>query len=58
MGNTRISMTEFRRKASEIVHQVHYTGEPVILTMKGRPMVRLVSVRDLEDDEDSTSDEA
>jgi prevent-host-death family protein len=57
MGNTRISMTEFRRKASEVVHQVHYTGEPVILTMKGRPMVRLVSVRD-EDDEGSTSDEA
>ena len=57
MGSTRISMTEFRRKASEVVHQVHYTGEPVILTMKGRPMVRLVSVRD-EDDEDSTGDEA
>ena len=42
---TTLSMTEFRRKASDIVARVYWTGEEVVLTSKGKPMVKLVSVR-------------
>lgn len=46
----QVSMTEFRRNASEIVSRVFWTGAPVVLTSKGKPMVRLESMREESDE--------
>ena len=41
----RISMLEFRRDARKVLSAVR-KGQPVLLTYRGRPVARLVPVRD------------
>ncbi|WP_433338599.1 type II toxin-antitoxin system Phd/YefM family antitoxin [Spirillospora sp. CA-294931] len=41
-------MTEARAQLADLVNRVAYTGEPIRLTRRGRPMVALISAEDLE----------
>jgi prevent-host-death family protein len=51
MEDNLVSMTELRRNASEIVNRVHWTGEEIILTSKGKPMVKLIRYEEDEEGE-------
>jgi len=44
----RISTREARNQFSDLIGQVHYTGEPVIIERSGKPMVAVVPVDVLE----------
>ncbi|HEX2313815.1 MAG TPA: type II toxin-antitoxin system Phd/YefM family antitoxin [Thermomonospora sp.] len=41
-------VTEARAQFADLVNRVAYTGEPVVLTRRGRVMAALVSAEDLE----------
>ncbi|WP_103566532.1 type II toxin-antitoxin system Phd/YefM family antitoxin [Actinomadura rubteroloni] len=43
-----IPVTEARAQFADLVNRVAYTGDPVLLTRRGRPMAALVSAEDLE----------
>lgn len=44
----RVSTRSARDQFSDLIGQVHYTGEPVIIERAGRPMVILLSVESYE----------
>ncbi|MDL4776957.1 type II toxin-antitoxin system Phd/YefM family antitoxin [Actinomadura xylanilytica] len=43
-----VPVTEARAQFADLVNRVAYTGEPVVLTRRGKPMAALVSAEDLE----------
>ncbi|WP_018656379.1 type II toxin-antitoxin system Phd/YefM family antitoxin [Actinomadura flavalba] len=43
-----IPVTEARAQFADLVNRVAYTGDPILLTRRGRPMAALVSADDLE----------
>ena len=47
MTERRISVREARAGFSEILGQVHYAGETVVIDKNGRPFAALVSLEDL-----------
>lgn len=50
-----ISMTDLRRNASDIIHRVYWTQKSVKVTLRGKPVVELVSMRD-DGDEDEPAE--
>lgn len=44
----RVNVAEARKQFSELVARVAYTGERVIIERRGKPMMALVSMADLE----------
>jgi prevent-host-death family protein len=44
----RISTRTAREQFSDLIGQVHYTGEPVLIERSGKPMVVLLSVESYE----------
>ena len=44
----RISTREARNQFSDLIGQVHYTGEPVIIERSGKPMVVMLAVASYE----------
>lgn len=43
-----LSVTEFKKKAKEVMRQVHKTGRPVVLTVHGRADSVLVDAKQYE----------
>ncbi len=44
----KISVTEAREDFSEVINQVNYTGERIVLHRRGKPLAVLIPVADLE----------
>jgi prevent-host-death family protein len=44
----RISATEFKAKCLALIDQVHSSGEPVVITKRGRVMASLIPEADTE----------
>jgi len=45
---TRAALTELRTRGRDIIGQVQFGGERILLEHRGRPVAALVSVEDLE----------
>ena len=43
---TRVSKSRFKAQALELFRQVERTGKPVIITDRGKPVLRLVPYQD------------
>lgn len=48
MNLVDVPVTEARAQFADLVNRVAYTGEPVVITRRGRAMAALVSPEDLE----------
>jgi prevent-host-death family protein len=46
----KMAAGKFKNQCLAVMDIVHRTGEPVIVTKHGKPVVKLVPVRDSEDD--------
>lgn len=39
-----VTVTELRQKATEIIREIERTGEPIVVTKKGKPVVLMQPV--------------
>ncbi len=46
--NKTVSVAEAKNQLSELLNRVHYRGERILVTKRGKPIGALVSARDLE----------
>lgn len=42
MSEEAYAVNEARQTFSELCNKVHYTGQPITITKRGRPIVRIV----------------